>query len=149
MLPDYTIRPATAADSGTITRMVRSAPLDPNAIDWHYFLVLEVVEDGQPRIASIGMVRPEDDIHEVDSVTTLPEYRGRGYAEAIVRELMARAPRPLYLLSETKLLPFYERLGFHVLPLDQAPATMREQANWVNNFYAGRVVYSVMENNEG
>jgi N-acetylglutamate synthase-like GNAT family acetyltransferase len=140
----YTIRPATAADAETIKRMVRSERLDPNAIDWRCFLVLEVVENGAPQIASIGMVRPEGDIHEIDSVTTRPVYRKNGYAAAVVRALMERAPHPLYLLAETDLVPYYERLGFQVLAPEQAPAIMREQADFVNRFYAGDTTYHVM-----
>jgi N-acetylglutamate synthase-like GNAT family acetyltransferase len=143
-MSDYTIRPATAADAETIKRMVRSAPLDPNAIDWHYFLVLEIVEDGVKKIVSIGMVHPEGDIQEIDSIVTRPEYRKRGYAEAIVRALIERSPGPLYLLSETALILYYEKLGFRVLNADEAPQVMTEQANWVNNFLKGRVTYHVM-----
>lgn len=138
---DYTIRPATADDAEIIKRMVRSAPLDPNAIDWHYFLVLEIVENGVKKIASIGMVRPEGDIHEIDSVMTRPEYRKRGYAEAIVRALITHAPHPLYLLSETALIPYYEKLGFRIMKLEESPQVMTDQANWVNDFIKSRTYY--------
>lgn len=141
---DYTIRPATEADAETIKRIVRSNPLDPNAIDWHYFLVLEVVENGAPKIACIGMVRPEADVYEIDSVATLKEYRKRGYAEALVRALIERSPKPIYLLSETKLIPYYERLGFRVFGREDAPPVMTEQMDMVNRYFSGSVVYSVM-----
>ena len=144
MTSSYTIRPATAADAETIKRIVRSSPLNPNAVDWHYFLVLEIVENGQPVIATIGMVHPEGDLQEVDSVATRPEYRRRGYAEALVRALIERSPGPLYLLAETELVAYYQRLGFRVLDANETPAVMREQADWVNNFFDGRVVYHVM-----
>ncbi len=144
LMPDYTIRPAAEADAETIKRIVRSNPLDPNAIDWHYFLVLEVIEDGTPKIASIGMVRPEADIHEIDSVATLPQYRKRGYAEALVRALIDHAPKPIYLLSETKLIAYYEKLGFRVCAPNATPPVMAEQAQWVNDYFKGSVVYSVM-----
>lgn len=141
---DYIIRPATAADAETIKRMVRSAPLNPNAIDWHYFLVLEIIEAGVKKIVSIGMVHPEGDIQEIDSIVTLPEYRRRGYAQAIVRALIASTPGALYLLAETALVPYYEKLGFQRLNTDQSPQAMTEQANWVNDFLKGRVTYHVM-----
>ena len=140
----YTIRPATVDDAETIKHIVRSNPLDPDAIDWHYFLVLEVVADGAPTIASIGMVRPEGDVYELDSVATLPQYRRRGYAEALVRALLERSPRPLYLLSETALIAYYQKLGFRVVEGDESPPGMTEQAEWVNNFFGGRVNYCVM-----
>jgi N-acetylglutamate synthase-like GNAT family acetyltransferase len=142
----YTIRPATADDAETIKRMMRSAPLNPNAIDWHYFLVLEVVEDGKPKIASIGMVHPAGSVYEIDSITTSPEYRRRGYAAAIVRALIERSPHPLYLLSETDLIEFYEKLGFRVFKPNEAPDEMREEAEMVNRWFGGRVTYHVMGN---
>lgn len=139
----YTIRPAVEADAETIKRMVRSAPLDPNAIDWRYFLVLEVVDGGKPIIASIGMVRPEGDIYELDSVVTLPEYRRRGYAEAVVRALIERSPRPLCLLAETDLIAYYQRFGFRLLG-DESPQVMTEQCEWVNRMFGDYATYHVM-----
>jgi N-acetylglutamate synthase-like GNAT family acetyltransferase len=143
-MADYTIRAATEADAETIKRMVRSAPLDPNAVDWHYFLVLEIVEDDKPKIVCIGMVHPEGNVQEVDSVVTLKEYRKRGYAEAVVHALIERAGKPIYLLAEPALIPYYEKFGFHVMGANEAPSVMTEQANWVNDFLGGRVIYSVM-----
>jgi N-acetylglutamate synthase-like GNAT family acetyltransferase len=140
----YTIRQATAEDADTIKQMVRSAPLDPNAIDWQYFTVLEIIEDGKPTIASIGMVRPEKDIYEIDSVVTREQYRGRGYAAAVVQALIDRAPRPLYLLAETTLVPYYERFGFQTIPTQESPDAIREQAEWLNDWLRGRVEYHVM-----
>ncbi len=144
MSTPYTIRPATEVDADTIKQMVRSAPLNPNAIDWHYFLVLEVMEQGKPKIVCIGMVQPEGTIYEVDSVVTRREYRGRGYASALVRALMERAPRPLYLLAETDLVAYYERLGFHVLPHEESPSEMREQVEWLDSMFGDSVKYHVM-----
>lgn len=140
----YTIRPATADDAETIKRIVRSNPLDPDAIDWHYFLILEVVEADAPLIASIGMVRPEGDFYELDSVATLPQYRRRGYAEALVRALIERSPRPLYLLAETALIAYYEKFGFRVVEGDESPPGMTEQQDWVNHYFGGSVTYYVM-----
>lgn len=143
----YTIRPATAADAETIKRIVRSNPLDPNAVDWHYFLVLELIEAGAPVIASIGMVHPAGEgdavVQELDSVATLPQYRRRGYAEAVVRALIARTAASIYLLAETALIAYYERLGFHLLA-DDAPTVMREQADWVNRMFGDYATYHVM-----
>ncbi len=144
MTAAYTIRAATAEDAETIKQMVRSAPLNPNAIDWHYFLVLEVVEQGKPKIVSIGMVQPEGDIWEVDSVTTRREYRGKGYAAALVRALLEQSPRPLYLLAETDLVGYYERLGFQVLERETAPREMREQVEWLDRMFGDSVKYHVM-----
>ncbi len=148
----YTIRPATAADAETIKQIVRANPLDPNAVDWHYFLLLELIEAGKPIIASIGMVRPAGEpeteggsTQELDSVATLPQYRRRGYAEAVVRALIARTPAPIYLLAETGLIGYYQRLGFRLMEAD-APPVMRDQAEWVNRMFGDYATYHVMGN---
>lgn len=147
-MTEYAIRPATAADSETIIRMVRSAPLNPNAVDWRYFLVLEIMEDEVPKIASIGMLHPEGDILELDSVTTDPAYRRQGYAAAVVQAWIVRTPQPIYLLAETELVGYYERLGFRMLEHDESPRVMIEQVKWLNNWLKGEVVYHIMGNGE-
>lgn len=140
----YTIRAATAADAETIKQMVRSAPLNPNAINWQHFHVLEVVEQGQPKIVSIGMLQKEGEIWEIDSVTTRREYRGKGYAGAIVRTLMENAPRPLYLLAETDLVEYYKRLGFEGVEREYAPTEMRDQVAWLDQMFGDSVRYHIM-----
>ncbi|MBE2267456.1 MAG: GNAT family N-acetyltransferase [Anaerolinea sp.] len=144
MAVPYTIRPATANDAETIRNMVRSAPLNPNAVDWRYFMVLEIVEDEKPVIASIAMIHPQDTIHELDSVVTRPEYRGRGYAPAVITAFLERSPRPVYLLAETDLIAFYERLGFRVFDPQDAPAVMREEAEYVNRWFGSYATYHIM-----
>ncbi len=143
-MADYTIRPAAQADADTIKAIVRANPLDPNAVDWRYFHVLEVVEDGELVIAAIGMVHPEGGINEVDSVATVEKYRRRGYAEAIVEALMAHWGRPLYLLAEDKLIAYYQKFGFRVLEQDEAPPVMTEQAEMVNRWFGEYATYHVM-----
>lgn len=143
-MADYTIRRATADDAETIKRIVRSNPLDPNAVDWHYFHVLEVVEDGKPVIASIGMVHPEGNVNEVDSVATPEQYRRRGYAEAIVHTLIDFWGRPLYLLAEDKLIAYYQKFGFRLMDKEEAPTIMTEQADMVNRWFGDYATYHVM-----
>jgi N-acetylglutamate synthase-like GNAT family acetyltransferase len=143
-MPDYTIRAATQADANTIKSIVRSNPLDPNAVDWHYFHVLEIVEDGKPVIAAIGMVHPEGDVNEVDSVATVEQYRKRGYAEALVHALIAHWGKPLYLLAEDRLVAYYQKFGFRVMAKGDAPPVMTEQADMVNRWFGDRTTYHVM-----
>ncbi|MDX2161610.1 MAG: GNAT family N-acetyltransferase [bacterium] len=133
------IRPATAADSETIKRMVRAEPLNPNAVDWRYFYVLDVTEpEGDTAIiASIAMAHPVEHaeggpLYEIDSVTTRPQYRKRGYSSLLLRAVIDCTPRPIYLLAEPALVAFYERLGFRITPPADAPAPIREEAAYVN-----------------
>lgn len=143
-MDDYTIRPAIEGDAETIKQMVRSAPLNPDAIDWHYFLVLEVIEDGVTKIASIGMAYPVEKFYELDSVMTDPAYRKRGYAEAVVNALIERTPRPIYLLAETALIHYYDKLGFKLIPREDSPREMVEQVEWLDAAFGKYVQYSIM-----
>ena len=64
----------------------------------------------------------------LSSVYTLPQYRGNGFMEALLRWLLARGReagvREVFLGAERKAIPLYERLGFVLtetemyLPLD-------------------------------
>ena len=76
-------------------------------------------------------------------MATLPQYRRRGYAQAVVRALIARTPEPIYLLAETDLIAYYQRLGFRLMD-DDAPPVMREQADWVNRMFGDYATYHVM-----
>jgi GNAT superfamily N-acetyltransferase len=58
----------------------------------------------------------------IGAVFTPPEQRGRGYASTLVHELVSRAQRDGALLASLFSeigAPFYERLGFVGLPLDE------------------------------
>jgi predicted N-acetyltransferase YhbS len=46
-------------------------------------------------------------------------------ASAIIRKLMAEAPRPLYLTCLSHNGPFYERFGFRTIHGDELPKYFR------------------------
>lgn len=64
---------------------------------------------------------PHGEYVGLHSVVVDPEYRGRGYARRIVRELQFRArlltpkARAIALLAHKPLIPLYESLGFQDL----------------------------------
>ena len=45
-------------------------------------------------------------------VFTYPEYRGKGYASALIREVVLKSDLPVYLICRRKVVSFYEKLGF-------------------------------------
>ena len=108
-MPDeLTIRPARSEDAGTIRRLVRSARLDPTSLDWPNFLVAEL--DG--RTVGIGQVKPYPSARELGSLVVLKTYRGRGIGAAIVRALIERERRDLFLFSRDALESYYAQFGF-------------------------------------
>jgi len=66
----------------------------------------------------------------IGAVFTPPEQRGRGYASALIEELVSRARRDGALLaslfSEISSA-FYERLGFTGVPLDEVTITVNQK----------------------
>jgi GNAT superfamily N-acetyltransferase len=63
----------------------------------------------------------------IGAVFTPPEHRGRGYASALVEDLVARAGRDGALAASlfSEIGPgFYERLGFSAVPLDEVTVTV-------------------------
>jgi N-acetylglutamate synthase-like GNAT family acetyltransferase len=56
------------------------------------------------------------DIHpqhaEIYDLFVLPEWRSAGIGQAIMRQLIAQAPRPIYLASLPPAATFYRHLGF-------------------------------------
>jgi GNAT superfamily N-acetyltransferase len=63
----------------------------------------------------------------IGAVFTPPEQRGRGHASALIAELVSRAQRDGALLASLFSeigAPFYERLGFTGVPLDEVTVTV-------------------------
>ncbi len=118
------IRPATAEDDAAIKHMIRDEQLDPTTLKWQNFLVaVDDAADGQ--IVGIGQIKVLRGAHELGSLVVLKEYRGRGIAADLIRALQARAPRPLYLLCETKMRDYYAKFGFQPLSFWGAPLIMK------------------------
>jgi ribosomal protein S18 acetylase RimI-like enzyme len=76
-----------------------------------------VREDG--RVVSAGTVLVLDGGAYIDDVATLPGFRGRGYASAVVRTIVREArgagATEVYLLADPgapRVIAMYERLGF-------------------------------------
>jgi len=76
-----------------------------------------VRDDG--RVVSAGTFLPIDGVAYVDDVATLPPWRGRGFASAVVRRIVVEARAAgageVYLLADPDaptVIAMYERLGF-------------------------------------
>lgn len=66
----------------------------------------------------------------IGAVFTPPEHRGRGHASALIEALVSRAQRDGALLASLFSeigAPFYERLGFTGVPLDEVTVTVNRK----------------------
>jgi len=94
------------------------------ALDWHRFVV--AVDDGN-RLLGCGQLKPHGGgITELASIAVLPDYRQRGIARALIEDLIATAPRPLYLTCRSSLKSFYEKWQFRALELPDMPPYYRK-----------------------
>ena len=71
------------------------------------------------RVVATGTLLSLDGVAYVDDVATLPAFRGRGFASAVVarvvREASAAGAEEVYLLADpdaARVIAMYERLGF-------------------------------------
>ena len=109
------IRAATAADQSTIHRIIHDANINPMSLDWRRFVVAEAEEDG--RVIGVGQVKEHSDgSRELASIAVIPEWRGRGIADEIIRALLKQQDGTVYLTCRDSLESFYTRYGFYSIP---------------------------------
>jgi amino-acid N-acetyltransferase len=115
----FALRPARESESGKIQDLIHLTGINPMGLDWRRFVV--AVNDRDEMIGC-GQLKPHGgDIVELASLAVHPQYRGKGVARAIVEQLLADSPRPLYLMCESSLGPLYEKFGFRGITYDEMP----------------------------
>jgi len=69
----------------------------------------------------------------VDGVYVLDEYRLKGYARSIMKQLIEECGRneTLYMHSKTELQEFYGSMGFYPIPEPALPKTIRDRFGFV------------------
>ena len=118
-MTNYTIRPAQESEAAQINALINLVGINPTGLDWKRFIV---AVNAQGQVISCGQLKPHGaDILELASIGTLPEYRGQGIARAVIEELLAKSPRPLYLMCIAHNGPMYERFGFRIIEQKSMP----------------------------
>ncbi len=131
-MAEFVLRPAIAEDFPAIRGLIHQVGINPMSLDWHRFLI---AVDANDKLLGCGQLKPHgDDFVELASIAVAPAYRKQGIARAVIEELLARAPRPLYLICRAPLGPFYERWEFRSLDLPEMPAYFRRLARLARVF---------------
>lgn len=113
------IRPARETEAAQIRNLIYQVGINPTGLDWKRFVV--AVND-QDEMLGCGQLKPHgQNILELASIAVYPEHQGRGIARAIIEHLLHDSPRPLYLMCESSLGPFYEKFGFQAIPYEEMP----------------------------
>jgi N-acetylglutamate synthase-like GNAT family acetyltransferase len=118
------IRPATQADQGAITGLIREAGLNPRDLDWRRFVVADdgagLVGCAQVRVHARGS-------HELASVAVTSARRGSGIGGRLVEAILAREPGDTYLMTRRETASYFERFGFRRIAPAEAPSDFRRQ----------------------
>lgn len=114
-----TIRPARETEAASIRSLIHSVNINPMGLDWKRFVV--AVND-QDEMLGCGQIKPHgSDVLELASIAVYPENREKGVARAIIEHILDNSPRPLYLMCESSMGPFYEKFGFRAISYDDMP----------------------------
>jgi N-acetylglutamate synthase-like GNAT family acetyltransferase len=123
------IRPATAEDQATISRLVKDARLNPMSLNWPNFLVAEE-EDG---VVGVGQVKTHGDgSRELASIVVVPARQGGGIGSEVIKTLLASHPGLLHLTCRRELQGYYERFGFKRLARAEYPPYFARMIPLVN-----------------
>jgi N-acetylglutamate synthase-like GNAT family acetyltransferase len=117
---DFDLRPAVASESAAIRQLIREVHINPMSLDWRRFTV---AVSSKGMLLGCGQLKPHrGGIVELASIAVEPGHRGLGIARKIIENLVAQAPRPLYLTCRSSLQSFYEKWGFVTMQADEMPA---------------------------
>jgi N-acetylglutamate synthase-like GNAT family acetyltransferase len=106
----FTLRHATQADFPAIRNLIDVVSINPKGLDWRRFIIAVDLDD---HLIGCGQMKPHrDGTLELASIAVDPEWRERGVASEIIRQLLDTNPRPLYLICRNHLRGLYEQFGF-------------------------------------
>lgn len=109
-LAGFTLRPAEDHDGPLIRKLIHQVGINPLGLHWERFIV---AANGQGVMIGCGQVkRHSDGSHELASIAVVQDWRSRGVASAIIRELMQNHQEMLYLTCRANLGSFYQQFGF-------------------------------------
>ena len=113
------IRPARETEAAQIRDLIYLVGINPMGLDWKRVVV--AVNDDDEMIGC-GQLKPHgSEILELASIAVYPEHQGKGIAHAIIEHLLKDSPRPLYLMCQSSLGPFYEKFGFQGISYEEMP----------------------------
>ncbi|HET9915404.1 MAG TPA: GNAT family N-acetyltransferase [Anaerolineales bacterium] len=114
-----TIRPARETEAARIQDLIHLVGINPMGLDWKRFVV---AVDDRDEMIGCGQLKPHGrEVLELASIAVYPEHQGNGVARAIIEHLLKDSPRPLYLMCESSLGPFYEKFGFQGISYEEMP----------------------------
>lgn len=120
---DINIRSAVEQDFIKIKKLISQVHINPTGLDWRRFIIAETTNG---EFAGCAQLKPHSDGSvELASLAVVTEFRNQRIAARLISNLMAIAPRPLYLTCRDVLQSYYEQHGFRVAPEEELPTYFR------------------------
>lgn len=128
------LRPATAADMGTIRGLVLRAMLDPTQLRSQQFWVVTHQDD----VIACGQLRRHGAAQELGSLVVRPGWRGQGIGTTLTHHLIAQAEGALYLecLGQRRA-DYYAKFGFKAANWPDMPTEIAAKfrvSRWIARF---------------
>jgi len=91
------------------------------------------------QLVGVARCSRHPDGFEVDGVYVLDEYRRRGFARSVMKQLIEECGRhdTLYMHAKTELMDFYGDMGFYPIPEPDLPKTIRDRFGFCMGNLAG------------
>ncbi len=123
----YILRTASEGDSSAIKALIRDVQINPMGLHWKNFLV---AIDSQGQLIGCGQIKPhQDGSCELASIAVIEDWRQRGIASRIIKQLIDGHRGILYLTCRSPLELFYQRFGFHRITHKEMPPYFRRINN--------------------
>jgi N-acetylglutamate synthase-like GNAT family acetyltransferase len=115
----FTLHPAIESDSPRIKSLIHRVGINPMDLNWRHFTIALSAEGDFIGCAQLKPHR--DGSLELASLAVDEAYRNHGVARVLIEHLLARSPRPLYLMCRPELQQLYEKFGFRVIGVESMP----------------------------
>ena len=109
----FEIRKAVWSDAFAIRRLIWQVRINPLGLDWRRFIV--AVDLKGKVIACAQLKQHKGGATELASVAVYEPHRNQGIAGTLIRHLLKKQHKPVYLTCRENLTGYYERFGFSIV----------------------------------
>lgn len=126
----FEIRKAVRSNAFAIRRLIWRVRINPFGLDWRRFIV---AVDLKGKVIACAQLKPhKSGVTELASVAVYEPHRNQGIAGTLIRHLLKKQNKPVYLTCRENLTVYYERFGFVV---EKEDSELPPYFNKVRKFY--------------
>ena len=133
---NVSLRPTRPGEQLQIRRLIAKNNLNPFGLIWDNFIV---AADQQDTLIGCGQIKSHGELEELASLIVVDEWQGRGVSTRLMEALLEKGTRPLWLMCESTLIPYYNRFGFREV---DKPSEL--PAYFQNVFWGSRITFGLL-----